>query len=167
MQADVIGQMKKRFNFDGFTQDGSFGSQASSGSLTDAGDSFPRAALAHASTSGAASVSNATTVASVPTLADWLVNGFWQYEGTNAHHWASSTISYNINGLKLRRAIPGAIGVRGLARSCQRHLRADDGKREYHVRRQRQHDGCHQCELDRFRPHDVGHRRYPFQLDHQ
>ena len=38
-------------------------------------------------------------VASIATLADYLVNGFWQYNNTIAHHWASNTITYNINGL--------------------------------------------------------------------
>ena len=38
-------------------------------------------------------------VASIAQLADYLVNGFWQYTGNIAHHWASSTITYNINGL--------------------------------------------------------------------
>jgi serralysin len=43
--------------------------------------------------------SAAKPVASIATLADYLVNGFWQYNSTIAHHWASNTISYNINGL--------------------------------------------------------------------
>ena len=38
-------------------------------------------------------------VASIAQLADYLINGFWQYNGTIAHHWASNTITYNINGL--------------------------------------------------------------------
>ena len=32
-------------------------------------------------------------------LADWLLTGFWQYEGTSGHHWGSNTITYNIDGL--------------------------------------------------------------------
>ena len=36
---------------------------------------------------------------SIATLADYLVNGFWQYNSTIAHHWASNTITYNITGL--------------------------------------------------------------------
>jgi Ca2+-binding RTX toxin-like protein len=43
--------------------------------------------------------SAAKPVASIATLADYLVNGFWQYNSTIAHHWASNTISYNITGL--------------------------------------------------------------------
>ncbi|MEH2519003.1 serralysin [Bradyrhizobium sp. AZCC 1610] len=43
--------------------------------------------------------SAAKPVASIATLADYLVNGFWQYNNTIAHHWASNTISYNINAL--------------------------------------------------------------------
>ncbi|KAH2775877.1 hypothetical protein KXW38_000983, partial [Aspergillus fumigatus] len=38
-------------------------------------------------------------VASVDTLADWLVNGFWQNQGALPHHWASSTITYNLGNL--------------------------------------------------------------------
>ena len=41
----------------------------------------------------------AKPVTSIATLADYLVNGFWQYNNTIAHHWASSTITYNISGL--------------------------------------------------------------------
>ena len=43
--------------------------------------------------------SAAKPVASIATLADYLVNGFWQYNNTIAHHWASNTITYNITGL--------------------------------------------------------------------
>ena len=43
--------------------------------------------------------SAAKPVASIATLADYLVNGFWQYNNTIAHHWASNTITYNINAL--------------------------------------------------------------------
>lgn len=32
-------------------------------------------------------------------LADYLLNGFWQYAGEIAHHWPTNTISYNITGL--------------------------------------------------------------------
>ncbi len=38
-------------------------------------------------------------VGTIAQLADYLINGFWQYEGTIAHHWATNTITYNISGL--------------------------------------------------------------------
>lgn len=38
-------------------------------------------------------------VATIAQLADYLINGFWQYTGDIAHHWGVSTISYNISGL--------------------------------------------------------------------
>ena len=44
-------------------------------------------------------VGAAKPVASIAQLADYLVNGFWQYNGTIAHHFASNTITYNINAL--------------------------------------------------------------------
>ncbi len=44
-------------------------------------------------------VSAAKPVASIAQLADYLVNGFWQYNGTIAHRFASNTITYNINAL--------------------------------------------------------------------
>ncbi len=63
----------------------------------DDGDSFP---LADAVGSVINLVVSAPKpVASIATLADYLVNGFWQYNSTPAHHWASNTISYNITGL--------------------------------------------------------------------
>jgi serralysin len=71
------------------------------GPAQDGNDSFPLAALAAVSASGAGSLSagSAKPVGTVPQLANYLVNGFWQYNGEIAHHWASSTITYNISGL--------------------------------------------------------------------
>ncbi len=60
------------------------------------GDTFP---LADASGSLSLVVAAPKPVASIATLADYLVNGFWQYNSTIAHHWASNTITYNITGL--------------------------------------------------------------------
>jgi hypothetical protein len=64
-------------------------------------DSFPQAHSPSLGTSSASTLdgNTATLAATIPALAGYLVNGFWQYEGTIAHHWASSTITYNINGL--------------------------------------------------------------------
>ena len=61
----------------------------------DEGDTFPLAAGGSASTSAGSS----SPVASVDTLADWLVNGFWQNQGALPHHWASNTITYNLGNL--------------------------------------------------------------------
>src|SRR5947208_1493130 len=58
-------------------------------------DSFPLAAEVVTSVVTSA----AKPVASIAGLADYLVNGFWQYNNTVAHHWASHTITYNITGL--------------------------------------------------------------------
>ncbi|MFB9265930.1 M10 family metallopeptidase C-terminal domain-containing protein [Bradyrhizobium erythrophlei] len=65
--------------------------------LGDDGDPFPLAGT----TSVTASTSTSTTkpVATIAQLADYLVNGFWAYNNTIAHHWASVTITYNISGL--------------------------------------------------------------------
>src|SRR6478609_9686449 len=62
---------------------------------SDDGDPFPLAA------GGSASVANGSNspVASTATLADWLINGFWQNYGTSAHHWASNTITFNLGNL--------------------------------------------------------------------
>jgi hypothetical protein len=60
-------------------------------------DSFP---LAYgASVPAAQDLSASKPLVTVPQLADYLINGFWQYNYTIAHHWASNTITYNINGL--------------------------------------------------------------------
>ena len=61
----------------------------------DTGDPFPLAADVVSSLTTSA----AKPVASIATLADYLVNGFWQYNNAIAHHWASNTITYNISGL--------------------------------------------------------------------
>ncbi|MFL6837919.1 MAG: M10 family metallopeptidase C-terminal domain-containing protein, partial [Bradyrhizobium sp.] len=65
--------------------------------MLDDGEPYPLADATGGSTSVSAGA--AKPVATIPQLADYLVNGFWQYNGTIAHHWASNTISYNINGL--------------------------------------------------------------------
>jgi serralysin len=70
--------------------------------VVDENDSFPRADLFAGGTSDANSA--AKPVASIATLADYLINGFWQYASTPtypefAHHWGSSTITYNIDAL--------------------------------------------------------------------
>src|ERR1700754_5029219 len=43
--------------------------------------------------------SAAKPVASIATLADYLVNGYWLDNSEIAHHWASNTITYNISAL--------------------------------------------------------------------
>src|SRR5689334_3788638 len=60
----------------------------------DEGEPYPLAAG-----SGSAITGAAKPVASVATLADYLVNGFWAYNSALSHHWTSNTITYNINGL--------------------------------------------------------------------
>lgn len=37
--------------------------------------------------------------ASIATLASYLTTGYWNYNGEGAHHWASSTIRYNLGNL--------------------------------------------------------------------
>ena len=49
--------------------------------------------------SGSVGAGGAKPVATIAQLADYLINGFWQYNGTIAHRWASNTITYNINAL--------------------------------------------------------------------
>jgi serralysin len=63
--------------------------------VDDDGDPFPLAA----DVVGSIATSAAKPVASIATLADYLVNGFWQDNSTIAHHFASNTITYNITGL--------------------------------------------------------------------
>jgi Ca2+-binding RTX toxin-like protein len=63
--------------------------------VIDDGDPFPLAA----DTVTTVVTSAAKPVASIATLADYLVNGYWQYANSSAHHWASYTITYNIRGL--------------------------------------------------------------------
>src|SRR5437879_4682107 len=63
--------------------------------VRDDGDPSPLAAAVVASVVTSA----AQPVASIATLADYLVNGFWQYNNTVAHRWASNTITFNISGL--------------------------------------------------------------------
>src|ERR1017187_3291250 len=60
------------------------------------GDSYQQASFA----SGISSSSSAAKpIATIPQLADYLVNGFWQFNGEISHHWGTSTILYNISGL--------------------------------------------------------------------
>src|SRR5262249_38192018 len=61
----------------------------------DDGDIFPLAAGGSAGTSAGSN----SPVASIATLANWLVNGFWQNQGALPHHWASNTIACNLGNL--------------------------------------------------------------------
>jgi serralysin len=63
--------------------------------------SFPLAdpTMASASSADAAINNAAKPVATITQLANYLTTGFWQYNYTIAHHWAATTISYNISGL--------------------------------------------------------------------
>ena len=66
-------------------------------------DNFPRAypgaTVTSDTTTGGTSAGSSSPVATIAQLADYLVTGFWTYNHTIAHHWASHTISYNIDGL--------------------------------------------------------------------
>jgi serralysin len=70
-----------------------------SGAAGDESDFFQPASLTVADTASSSINSAPKPVATIPQLADYLINGFWQYDSTIAHHWPSSTISYNISGL--------------------------------------------------------------------
>ena len=72
------------------------GMQGLSFATNDNGDSYPQAS---AGTAGSSSTNAAKPVGTIPQLADYLLNGFWQYAGEISHHWAITTIAYNINGL--------------------------------------------------------------------
>jgi serralysin len=61
----------------------------------DEGEPLPLAAGGTASLSTGSS----SPVASIATLANWLVDGFWQNAGGIGHHWASNTITYNLGNL--------------------------------------------------------------------
>src|SRR5262245_12892773 len=65
--------------------------------FVDEGEPLPLAT--DAASPASVSAGSPKPVASIAQLADYLVNGFWQYAGSIAHHWASSTISFNISGL--------------------------------------------------------------------
>ncbi|SHM81480.1 M10 family metallopeptidase C-terminal domain-containing protein [Bradyrhizobium lablabi] len=68
---------------------------ANDGLIFDDGEPFALAAAG----SGSVSAGSTKPVATIATLADYLINGFWQYNSAIAHHWASNTITYNISGL--------------------------------------------------------------------
>ncbi|NOJ47785.1 M10 family metallopeptidase C-terminal domain-containing protein [Bradyrhizobium archetypum] len=92
--------MKKPFPFDDVwifaAADVGDGAPDRAGNLVvDLGEPLPLAAEPVTSVVTSA----AKPASSIATLADYLVNGFWQYNNTIAHHWASNTITYNISGL--------------------------------------------------------------------
>jgi serralysin len=49
--------------------------------------------------SGGASVAAPGDVWTISQMADYLLNGFWTYFGASAHHWGTTTITYNIEAL--------------------------------------------------------------------
>ncbi|MFZ2157203.1 MAG: M10 family metallopeptidase, partial [Bradyrhizobium sp.] len=78
----------------------SFSKKSWLGAVDDGDESFPLAPAAAVDAGTVNSVNSAAKpVATIAQLADYLINGFWQYNGTYAHHWGSATISYNISGL--------------------------------------------------------------------
>ncbi|WGS22833.1 MULTISPECIES: M10 family metallopeptidase C-terminal domain-containing protein [unclassified Bradyrhizobium] len=72
------------------------GAAAGPALLGDPGDQYP---LAASSASTPTNASSTKPVATIAQLADYLVNGFWAYNNTIAHHWASNTITFNISAL--------------------------------------------------------------------
>jgi serralysin len=42
---------------------------------------------------------NTATLGTITQLSGYLVNGYWAWQGTNAHHWGSNTITYNLGNL--------------------------------------------------------------------
>jgi serralysin len=48
---------------------------------------------------GAAAVSANKPVGTVAQLADFLVNGYWEANGSSAHHWGSTTVTYSFGNL--------------------------------------------------------------------
>ena len=44
-------------------------------------------------------LSAAAPYATIPQLADYLVNGYWSWDGEEPRHWASNTITYNLGDL--------------------------------------------------------------------
>ncbi len=103
-------------------------------------DGEPYALASTAAGSVDVSAASAKPVATIPQLANYLVNGFWQYNGALAHHWASNTISYNITGLNAAEQFLAQSALQRLARSRQHHLRPDLGRRQHHVQSRRHHD---------------------------
>ena len=69
--------------------------------VIDEGEPYPLTVDAGGSSNDGAG--SAKPVAAIAQLADYLVNGFWQYNSTIAHHWASNTITYNISSLNTGR----------------------------------------------------------------
>lgn len=61
-------------------------------------DGYPTLDAVNAA-SDATAASTTKPVGSVAQLADYLVNGFWQFDKTIAHHWSSNTLTYNIEAL--------------------------------------------------------------------
>jgi serralysin len=48
---------------------------------------------------GSAGAGNAAPVADIATMASYLINGYWGFEGQSARHWAYNTVSVNLAGL--------------------------------------------------------------------
>jgi serralysin len=44
-------------------------------------------------------IANAAPFADIPTMANYLINGYWSYVGETSRHWASHNITVNISGL--------------------------------------------------------------------
>lgn len=107
----------------------------------------------------------AKTVATIAQLADYLVNGFWQYSGTIAHHFPSNTITY-INA-EFGRAVSRCVGAAGLARRRQHPLRPDLGRCKHHVQQRRLHAALHERSMVQLGHYRLYQRRHQLRLDHE
>ena len=131
--------------------------------VIDDGDPFPLAA----DTVTTVATSAAKPVASIATLADYLVNGFWQYNGTIAHHWASNTITYNINGLNAAEQFLALSALQAWHEVANITFVQTSGCREHHVQPQRHDAGLYQCAPGTARAITCRDHRHQLRLDHQ
>src|SRR5207244_912914 len=66
------------------------------GLITDDGESLDTPEQAAGTGTG---TSAGQPVGTIAQLADYLINGFWQWDGYIAHHWGSNTVTYNFGNL--------------------------------------------------------------------
>jgi hypothetical protein len=69
------------------------------------------------------SLSANAAFATIPQLADYLVNGFWTgFVGFPAHHWANHTITYSLGNLNVQEASNALAALTPLVIGCERYV---------------------------------------------
>ncbi len=130
-------------------------------------DVFPFAPAAGDAGSSSVVTSAAKPVGTIAQLANYLVNGFWQYNNTIAHHFGSSTITYNINGLNANEQMLAQSALNAWHEVANLNFVQTSGAANITFTHNGTMTAYASEQLQRLRHHQLGNRQHQRRLDHQ